>query len=478
MEVAKKIDVLLEQDWRTEDLRPAEPATDEEFLRRANLDLIGRIPTVAEARKFLSQPAAQRREILITELLQSRRHEEHMARSWRRIWMPRSENPEFRRRAQAFDYWLATEMAEGQQYDHIVQRLMTASPVPSAGKVDLKSENLTPALFLATSDFEPEQLAANSMRAFLGLNLDCAQCHNHPFARWKQTQFWETAAFFARPSGEENARSEYFLKIPGTEETVVPQFLNGKSPSWPEEVDHRTGRELLARWLASPENPFFAQNAVNRFWAIFFGAGLVEPLDDLSQPEFARHAEVLQVLSDAFISSHFDFRYLTEVIVRTHWYQSTSRTREGMVTMPLRVLAGEQLYESLQVAAGFPADRFDLEDSAENWSHREAFVAQFPNVDAGGQAERSRKQALALMNGMLTEQATWQTSSPFLQGLQAPFFDDESRIEALFLSSFSRFPTAAERDSCLKFLASSENPDAISNLFWALLNSSEFNTNH
>lgn len=481
--VAQEIDTLLERDWKSAGQRPADPATDAEFLRRVTLDLVGRIPTVAETRRFLVDQHPAKREALINDLMQSRGREWHSARVWRRIWMPRSEAPDFRRRAQSFDQWLSTEFAKGQRYDAIVRSLITASPTPAVAatdptSADSASHKVTPALFLATSDFEPEQLAANSMRAFLGLNLDCAQCHDHPFSRWKQDQFWETAAFFARPSATEKGLADYTLTITGTDRQVAPRLLTGAPPQWPTVVDHQTGRRLLADWLTASDNSFFAKNAVNRYWASQFGQGLIEPLDDLSQPESALHPEVLQVLSDAFIASGFDVQFLAAVVVRTRWYQSTSRTNaDRAVPLPMRVLTGEQLYDSLQVTAGMPPDRFDLEHSEKNWNRREAFVALFPNSESGD-TERSRKQVLAMMNGAVTEGVTNPEASPLLVGLQAPFLDDTSRIEALFLAAYSRFPTENELKSCGDFLAASQHPERLSQLFWALLNSTEFNTNH
>jgi hypothetical protein len=480
-DLAVKIDNHLVARWDAETVKPAAPADDAAFIRRVYLDLAGRIPTVAEVREFLGDRAPDKRPKLVSRLVESGAHFRHMATFWRREWIPQTDTPQFAGLADEVDGWLAAKLRDGEPYDRIVRELMTAKRA--------KAGPGTPTTFLAASENKPENIAANTTRAFLGINLDCAQCHDHPFARWTRDQFWETTAFFARPSAATNLEKVKFeVTIPSTKKTVGPRFLADPQPQWPDVLDPDTGRTVLATWVTAKDNPYLAKNAVNRVWANLFGTGLVEPLDDLSGENPASHPELLNELAKAFADSGFDLKYLTTAIVLTKAYQLSSTTATGGSANPrlfalsgVRGLTGEQLYDSLRVAAGLPPERDDL-GSASVVRDRKRFADKF-RVERAGTAQRSILQALSLMNGKLTAELTAVEKTPTLRAVaDAPFLNTAGKVEALFLAALGRRPTADELGPLVKYVekggADGDAKKALADIFWALLNSSEFNTNH
>lgn len=439
--LAAQVDAHLAAAWAREQVRPAPRCADATFVRRVYLDLVGRIPTPAEVRDFTGDRPA-----LVARLVRSPAHARHQALFWRRQWVPQADTPRFAPLAADLDDWLTRQVRAHTPYDRLVRDLLLGAP---AG-------------FLSAGEFKPENLAANTTRAFLGINLDCAQCHNHPFARWTREQFWETAAFFTR---------DRRITVPDTNrKPLAPRLLNGQVPQWPAAPAADSGRQALAVWVTARANPYFARNAVNRLWADLLGTGLVEPLDDLSDDNPASQPRVLDDLAAAFAASGFDLRYLTETIVLTRAYQLAS---VGPASDPslfaraaVRGLTGEQLYDSLRVAAGLPPQRDDL-TPATGPDERQAFAARF-RIERSGTAQRSILQSLALMNGPLTDPK----STPTLRAVVgSPFLDARGKVTALYLAALGRKPG----DEAARV---STDAAALADLFWALLNSTEFSTNH
>ncbi|MDY3563345.1 DUF1549 and DUF1553 domain-containing protein [Gemmata sp. JC673] len=472
-ELAARVDARIAARWKAEKVAPAVPATDAAFARRAYLDLVGRIPTVAEARAFIEDRGAGKRSALVAWLLASGGYARHWATFWRREWVPQSPAAS----GDEIEGWIAAQLRDNAPYDRVVRALLTAPAVRAPGGA--------PQTFLIASEFKPENLAANTTRAFLGINLDCAQCHNHPFARWTRDQFWETAAFFARPSEAGAEAQKIEIGVPGTGTKLGPQLLTGERVAWPAALAPDTGRGVLAAWVTKKDNPYFAKNAVNRVWAQLFGTGLVEPLDDLSGENPASHPELLDELATAFADSGFDLKHLTAALAQTRAYQLSSVAPAGGGSDPrlfaraaVRGLTGEQLYDSLRVAAGLPPDRTDL-DPLNAAAARKRFAERF-RVERAGTAQRSILQSLALMNGAVTAELTDPATSPALQAVAgAPFLDAAAKVEALYLAALGRTPTAEESAAAVKHLArGADAGPALADVLWALLNGSEFGTNH
>lgn len=480
VELAARIDKHLAARWNAEKVKPAATADDAEIVRRVYLDLVGRIPTVAEVREFLADKATDKRMKLVARLVESGAHFRHTATFWRREWFPQTNTPQFANVADDIDGWIALSLRDGVPYDRLVRELMTVTRG--------KTGSSTPTTFLTVGENKPENLAANTTRAFLGINLDCAQCHDHPFARWTRDQFWETAAFFARPPVGQPDVVRFEVSVPNTKKTLEARLLTGPQPRWPEVLKHDTGRRVLAAWVTAKDNPFFARNAVNRVWAGFFGTALVEPLDDLSDGNPASHPKLLDELAKAFADSGFDLKYLTAAIVQTKAYQLSSVRPVGGSTeprlfavAPVRGLTGEQLYDSMRVAAGLPAERDDLNPSNAD-RERKRFADRF-RILRSSTAQRSILQSLSLMNGRLTADLTDVSATPTLRAVaDAPFLDMKGKVESLYLATLGRKPVGDELAALVRYAddggADGDAKKALADIFWALLNSSEFSTNH
>ncbi|QJW93736.1 DUF1549 domain-containing protein [Frigoriglobus tundricola] len=479
--LAARIDRHLAAAWAEARITPAESSDDAAFLRRATLDLTGRVPSVAEVNAFLGDTRRDKRARLIERLTGTAASARHLAVVWRKTWLPQTET--LAAMADGTDEWLAVQLRQNAPYDRIVRDLLVAPAArPGSGPP-------VPRAFLALNEGKPDNLAASAARAFLGVNLDCAQCHDHPFARWTRDQFWQTAAFFARPTpagGGKPARLE--VKVLNTDRAVGPRLLTDAPVSWPETLEEDTGRRVFAGWLTAADNPYFARNAVNRLWAQFFGTGLVEPLDDLSGENPASVPPLLDDLTRAFVSSGYDLALLTRAIVLSRAYQLSSLAPAGagasgprlFSRAAVRGLTGEQLYDSLRVAAGFAPLRPDLDPPAV-LGERSRFAAQF-YVERPGSAQRSILQSLSLMNGGTTAALTDPQAAPTLAGVAgAPFLDTAGQVDALFLAALGRTPTASESAAFVKYAEAAEpkdRPKRLADIFWALLNSAEFSTNH
>jgi hypothetical protein len=236
----------------------------------------------------------------------------------------------------SFEAWLRQHVRANTPYDVLVFKLLTASVTFSArnqGQL-MNQREPSPLAFYQANDLKPENLAASTTRLFLGVKLECAQCHDHPHDHWTRKQFWEYAAFFsgirANMNGDfitsvtENGESRS-LKIPGKEQVVLARFLDGTEPRW--EAD-KAARVTLAQWVTDAKNPYFARAAVNRLWAHFFGIGLIEPVDEVKDDNAPSHPELLDELSRQFVAHEFDIKYLVRAITNSQAYQRSSAASE------------------------------------------------------------------------------------------------------------------------------------------------------
>ena len=494
------IDARIATQWQATGTRPAPPASDAEFLRRVCLDLTGKIPTTSEARDFLDDTAADKRVRLVERLLASPAYAAHMARTWKELLMPEAAASfQIQYFATDFDPWLRRMFAENARYDAIVRAILTVDlrPTDNVQRVPIAQGPPSPSGFYAAKQGKPEDLAASTARLFLGIRLECAQCHDHPFARWKRDQFWSYAAFFAGVErvGEGDAffqgrevldRRE--LAIPGTDRVVQAGFLDGQAPEW----RPRTGaRAVLADWMTAPENPYFARAAVNRVWAQLFGTGLVEPIDDLGAENPPSHPELLDALGREFAAHGYDFKYLIRAIVASRAYGLSSAgdslTREDprlFARMPVRAMTPLAHYESLVQAAGLRRDPELAPFVRGGNSLRQEFLEKFASQDEKPtEHQTSLLQVLTLMNGRLMARATSLEQGGTLPAVaESPFLDTPGRIEALYLAAVSRRPRREELDRLVHYVESggpAHDPrQALGDVFWALLNSAEFTLIH
>lgn len=495
-ELARQVDDRLQSLWQDQGIRPVGPADDMEFMRRVYLDLTGRIPSVGEVRRFEEDKSADRRARLISDLLAHRDHATHLAAVWRRILLPDDVDLTPYGGAEKFEQWLTDRFAANVPYDQLVSDLLLAE-----GRISESG----PLVFYAALKLNPEELAGRTSRAFMGVRMECAQCHDHPFDAVSQRDFWSFAAFFARisrPQGKMEMTSPVLrvhdsnfgdVKIPESEEIVAPR-LPAANADLAEQEDGASRREALVSWLAVPNNAHFSKAAVNRVWAHLFGRGLVEPVDDMRPDNPPIAPEVLNLLSRDFAASGFDLRRLLEAITSTRAYQLTSRDMQDEPSRPMhfaqmniKTFTAEQLYDCISVAtqrsasaapAGEPASLLRFADAT-----RQSFIEQFraPPGEATDY-HAGIPQALTLMHGGLIHQVTDLSTSGMLRSLSAPFFSDAQRVDALFVATLSRHPSDEERQAMLDQLQTAgddvERQQLLGDLLWALLNSGEFMFNH
>ncbi|WP_020476046.1 DUF1549 and DUF1553 domain-containing protein [Zavarzinella formosa] len=497
--LADRIDQHLSARFKEEKAEPSGKADDAEFLRRAFLDIAGRIPAPCDVHEFLADSSPDKRRRLIDELLDSPRYATHFADVWRTQLIPEVlASAEARYFQPGFEAWLRQRLRAGVAYDAMVRELLT---IPIAGvrqspeSVFRDPERPNPLAFFAVKDARPENLASTTTRMFLGIQIECAQCHNHPFARWSREQFWNQAAFFAgieregdglfAPLSEDTERHD--LMPTDGKKKVRALLLDGKEPAWKPKASPRAA---LADWVTSPENPYFARATVNRLWGNFFGIGIVEPVDDFNDENPPSHPELLDDLAKAFVESKFDVRHVIRGITLSKAYNRTSaRTHPSQddprlfARMGLKGLTGEQFFDSLALATGYRdrvADRGAFGRNA--GTPRERFLREFAPQGKPSAPETSILQALTMMNGPFVTAATNVEKSSTLKVVcELPGLTLNERLEALYVIALGRKPSDSELKKLEDYVArseSAEEPRRLSDVFWMLLNSAEFRLNH
>jgi hypothetical protein len=410
-----------------------------------------------------------------------------MAATWRRVMVPGGFDPAQAASAAGLQEWLREQFEANFRYDRIVSEFLVATGPTDEG----------PTLFYTAQEVKPEKLADSTARIFLGVQIGCAQCHDHPNGRWTQDDFWNYAAFFARleqPPAEnsnvnriiENSSGE--LKVPETDRVAKPMYPGGVEA---EETSLRTRREQLALWVASRENPYLPIAASNWTWAHLFGRGLVDPVDDIGPHNPASHPELLDELAQYFVKTGYDLRLLIETVVNSEAYQLSSRYEKGspptqdlFAVMGVKSMTPEQLYDSLQKVLARRRLTRTAATARERFfdPQRQMFIAKLDSQSRSAlEFNAGLPQALMLMNGMEIGEATNVEQSSLLIALSAPFFSDAQRLETIFLATVARTPTEEEQAEFLTLLKDTpkeERQEMIGDILWALLNSSEFALNH
>ncbi len=474
--VSAAVDAVFAQAWEDAGIEPAPLADDGMFLRRVYLDLLGGIPEIGEVREFLADTQPDKRRRIIEALLERPEHARHLANVWRDVLLPRRVDPNT---SQSFEQWLQTQFRDGLPYDELVRRILLAQG--SLG-------GSPPVLYYAALDTKPSELAASTSQVFLGIQIRCAECHDHPFAAWKQDDFWSYAAFFGQLNGPAEMNGADLtdqptgeVLHPTTQAAVAPRLLSDQEVVIPAE---QTRREFLAEWLTDKSNPYFARATVNRVWSLCFGRGLVQPVDDFDdQRNPPSHPEVLAILAEDFVAHDFDLSRVFRIIAGTQAYQRTSSAEtdearlRAYAVMPVRSLAPKQVYESMVRAAG---RRIAVEgDEARLASQRLDFITQ---IDAptrqATEFQGGIPQTLTMLNGPLVDELTSPWSSDLIAALaDSPFLSDAERIDTIFLATLTRFPTPEQRARTLAWIQqgpAEHSAQAYSDLLWALLNSTDF----
>ncbi len=477
-------------------IQPSHVASDAVFLRRVYLDTIGTLPTVEEARTFLTDDSADKRSNLITSLLDRSEYADYWAMKWADILRVDREiikSPG----TIAMTRWLRTQLAANRPYDEFVSEIVTA-------RGNTNSESAA-AMYLVHND--AEKLARSVSQVFLGVRIECAQCHQHPFEKWGQEDYFAFAGFF---SGVKNkkvtaAGTKIFddagadLKHPRTGEAIPfaglgsppVQSSDGNAPS------SMSRRQALAEWITDKDNPFLAPMIVNRIWAHYFGRGLVDPVDDIRATNPASNEPLMNFLTDYLKTNQFDLKKLTTLILNSTTYQLSSITNESNVQdgqnfshAMWRSLPAEVLLDAISQVTGVP-EEFNGWPSGyraiEIWDNRmpNYFFRVFgkPQRVSVCECERGSEpsiaQALHLMNApeSIAKIRHREGTARLLANSQ---FTEDEIIESLYLGCFSRFPNEQEVQVMRTAFSDLgvERKEAVEDIVWALLNSREFVFNH
>jgi hypothetical protein len=482
--LADKIDELIAAAWKSKHVTPAAPSDDAEFLRRVYLDLVGRIPPIMEVSDFLADKSKDKRPQLVKRLQASEGYATRQAAVWRAVILGKSTNQQVSAFAAGFDSYLAGRFKERAGLDKIVREIIATQP--QAGGAGF--------IFYQANDNKMENLAAATSRVFMGVKIECAQCHNHPFAKWTREQFWEFAAFYSGTETGQLTGKPAPVSIPGTDKTVTARFLDGTQPNLAPNVDRR---ELLAQWLTSKENPWFARAIANRVWESLLGTGLVEPVDDFNPDNDPSHPELLDELAKQLAQHDFDVTFLIRSIVLSKTYQLTSTLSDPsqkdarlFARMPIRGMSAEQLFDSLTEATGQPEEpatppgQRKFNRAVQLQLARTEFLNRFPDQDRHTETQTSILQALYFMNGKVTADATTLENNANLKRIAeaSQSVSREKRIAELYMITLSRKPTAEETKRFIEYLDKAakdgNEKKAYCDILWVLLNSTEFFFNH
>ncbi|HEY7428923.1 MAG TPA: DUF1549 and DUF1553 domain-containing protein [Gemmataceae bacterium] len=489
--LARHIDEAIDGRLRADKVAPSPGCDDAEFVRRVYLDITSHIPSAEKAAAFLDSREPDKRAKLIDELLANTDYGKHQADIWQALLLPRTSD----NRAVSFDKmtkWLEESFNKNTPWDQMVREVLTAE-----GDMD---KNGAVIYFLANAT--PDKLTDNATRMFLGVQLQCAQCHNHPFTEWKQNEYWGMAAFFTKVRLNGNPRQVVRqggtvsisesgrgrpLRLPISAKRVPPKFLQGEEPKLASGDSYRSA---LANWMTSPKNAYFSRAMVNRLWTQFFGRGIVNPVDDMHDGNRPSHPQLLADLSSQFAANDFDVKYLIRAVCNSATYQRTSKPTEDnhdagpelFARMAVKVMTPEQLFDSLTEVVGAPsranlprrqgaaAGRF------RNITPRTLFVNFFKGDENADPTEYQAgiPQVLRLMNSPQLNNAAM--LNPILKAGKTP----EQVVEHLYLATLSRRPTRPELDRTLSLVRKypDEPRQAYGDILWVLLNSSEFTLNH
>ena len=474
-------------------IQPAPEASDETFLRRIYIDLTGIPPTPEQARAFLEDPASPRRKRgrLIDRLIGSREFVDHWTLKWGDLLQSNRKHLG-EKGTWAFRQWIRDAIASNQPYDDFARELLTS----------IGSTFRSPAANYFRVNDDPKLAMETTTQLFLGVRMVCAQCHDHPFEKWTQNQYYQLAAFFAavgmKPGFDADEQIVYLkrsgndIKHPKTNKVVDAEYLIA-SAGLPQIADFRDRREALAEWLTSAQNPFFAKAIVNRVWSYFLGRGIIEPVDDIRGSNPPINPALLDALERDFVASGFDLRHLIRAIVNSRTYQTGIETNKWNENdevnfsrfLPRR-LPAESLLDAITVATGsrpnFPdvPEDFTAQQLPDPHVGKGGFLDMFgrPERESSCECERrsdlSLPQAMNLVNGPTLAEAVADPEGRLAEAILAGKSDREL-VEELYLAALSRFPSPVEMDSALTYMRSASGRAAqAQDLLWALINSNAF----
>ncbi len=485
------IDQLVGQKLQKLRILPSEQCTDEEFIRRVTIDIVGQLPTEEQFHQFVSDPAPGKRAELIDRLLEQKEFSEIWAMKFAQLLMIKSTNQVSYKSAFLYASWLTDKFARNVPIDEMVRELLTSTggtfTSPPTNFFEIERDTL--------------KMSENVAQVFMGIRTQCTQCHNHPFDRWTMDDYYGFASFFSQV-GRKNAedyREQIVYNRGGgevnhlvTQKPVPPKFLGGEVP----DTRGKDRREVVAEWLTSPDNPFFAKSIANRVWAHFMGIGVVEPVDDIRVSNPASNPELFDELGKRLIEYKFDFRRLVRDICNSDAYGRSTATNEtnahdqvNFAHAAVRRVPAEtlldclcQVTESPDKFRGLPlgARAVQIADGTTTNYFLTAF-GRSPRAtvcECEATTDPSLSQALHLINGDSVHKKI-DSSKIVEKWVNDEKLTRETVIDRIYIRCLSRVPTEKEKADLIESIK--DVPDsvlALKDIYWAVLNSREFVFNH
>lgn len=487
------IDELAAARWKKLGLVPSDLCTDGEFIRRVTLDLCGRLPTLDETRAFLADTKTDKRARLIDRLLDDRDYAAFFALRWGSI-LRNASLAGSEQAAYAFHDWIRDMIARNRPYDEFVRGIVAvAGEWQEAPAVNW---------YWQMRDDQLHQPVADTAQVFLGLRLQCAKCHHHPYERWSQGDYFGLAGFFSRlgrkglgeppPYFAERRRTSNEIN-PATGKPIEPKILDGPELKIPPDEDPR---HKLVDWMAQPDNPFFAKALVNRLWGHLMGRGLVDPVDDMRETNPPSNPEMLDALARDFIKSKFDVKHMLRTMCNARTYQLSATPNEhnkhdkqNYARYYGRRLIAEVLHDAVDQLCGVRTQfsKMSKQARAVDLPH-EGFGSYFLDVfdrpprssacECARSSGASLSQVLHLANSSSVENKVSSGAGRVAKLMQNKTQPAEA-VGEVYLAAFSRQPTAEERRLAVDYIGrQTDKRRALEDVVWALINSREFLLNH
>jgi hypothetical protein len=502
--LAGEIDRLVAKDLKKSDLQPAPLISDELFLRRVWLDLTGRLPMPADIKDFLADKTPKKRAKMIDRLLDTNDYAKHWAQYWQEVITSRQSDFRGRLLTRHFQNWLSEQFKKNTSWGEITRAMVTAS-----GKVIFSEPDKNGQAFLMASRLGADadtELAAETSRIFLGIQIQCAQCHDHPSDVWKRQQFHEFAAYFARlktrpyrdkgkkmlaglnlfsaPFGEHRMPSK---DDPKSGSVIPPRFLDGQSPGM--RLGDLERRKSLANSITSKTTPWFAAAYVNRIWGELMGQAFYQPIDDMGPQKEAVMPDVLVRVAGAFRGSDYNIKELFRAIMSSETYQRQIRPGESsedhllFASINPRRMDANTLWQALQDTLGKmgpPPGKFRPKGPFAQFQGLEGMFKQEFQFDPSTRPEEvegSIAQALLLMNNPQLNNRIQAKGTNLLARILKTYSNDDEALRILYQRALSRRPTTRELHRCREHIrTAASRPEGFEDILWALINSTEFQT--
>ena len=499
-----EIDSLIAKELESDKIEAAPLTTDEQFIRRVTLDLTGQLPVPADVKDFANSKDPAKRSKLIDKLLAGEEYSAHWAKYWRDVIASRVTDRRGLLLVRPFEAWLSSQFKKDEGWDKIVRTMLCAE-----GPCQIDYEGKNGANFFLASHFGPDaavEQAAETSRLFLGIQIQCAQCHDHPSDQWKRVQFHQLVGYFARlrerpirgdkpiagielislPRGEHEMPSK---EDPSKMLMTPPRFLDGSTPG--ANLSDKARRKALADAIVSKRNCWFGAAYVNRIWGELMGQSFYQPIDDMGPEKPAVFGSVLTRLTGAFQGTNYDVKDLFRAIMKSNTYQRQIRLGESTdqhlhfaAAYPTRLRA-EALWDSLVGVLGTLGNPPQVQrprpgaPNAGRGPLETLFKQEFsfdPSLKAD-EVEGSVSQALMMMNNPLINQRIQAKGTNLLARILNANPDDGEAIKMVYLRTLARKPTDKEMERCREYIAKCEvRATAFEDVLWALINSTEFQT--